>query len=170
MKTSFDSTTSGWPRMKGQSGVTIVEVLIALAVVGVITALLSTAVVGNLQKTRTFGGRTQAAQILNYFGRRVAGGDSAVLPGAGAPLNYGYGQLTSAFSELTSEGGFAEPDRYRVEIVNQGAVTLAGASAVRYDVTVCFEAQGGESCVGGTTLGGAPSSGTGGVPPLPGIN
>lgn len=153
-----------------QAGLTIVEVLIALAVVGIVTALLSTAVVGNLQQTRTFGGRTQASQILNYFGRRVAGGDSAVLPGAGAPLTYGYGQLTSSFPDLTSEGGYAEPDRYRVQIVNQGTVTLAGASAVRYDVTVCLEASGGESCVVGTTLGGAPSSGTGGVPPLPGIN
>lgn len=152
------------------AGLTLLEVIIALAVVGVVTALLSTAVVGNLQKSRTFGGRTQAGQILNYFGRRVAGGDRALLPASGTPLSYDYGTLKTSFKELTSDGGFADPDRYRVDITNVGSVTLSSASAVRYDVTVCFQASGGESCVVGTTLGAAPSAASGTVPPLPGIN
>ena len=161
--------TANPSRARRQGGLTLLEVIIAIAVLGIVTAVLTTGVVGNLQKTRTFGGRTEASQILNYFGRRVAGGDNVVLPSS--TLDWDYGDLTTAFPELSREGGYAEPDRFRVSITNQGTVGVGSSSstATRYDVSVCFQAAGGESCLSGTTLGAAPSA-AGSAPPLPGMN
>lgn len=149
-------------------GLTVVEVLIALAVIGIVTAAFTTAVVGSLRHTSVTGARTEAVQVLNYLGRRAAGGDSAVLPAAGSPLTWGYGTLASTFPDLTNFGGLSDPARYRATISNAGAVSMASASATEYDVNVCYQAGGGEHCVQGSTLGPAPASGSG-TPPLPGI-
>ncbi len=152
-------------------GLTLIEVLIALAVIAIVTAFLSTSVVGNIQKTRTFGQRTEASQILNYIGRRVgAGDDPAFLPEVGTNVEHGYGELATAYEELTPKAGFANTALYRVEIANIGTVTLGSASAERYDVTVCFEANQGESCVVGTTLSFPAAIAALNPPPLPGIN
>lgn len=149
-------------------GLTVVEVLIALAVIGVVTAAFTTAVVSNLHHTSVTGARTEAVQVLNYLGRRTAGGDTTVLPAAGTPNVWAYGSLATSFPDLTNQGGLSDPARYRASITNAGTVTLAGANSVEYDVSVCYQAGGGEHCVQGTTMGPAPSSG-GGAPTLPGI-
>jgi len=53
-------------------GLTVVEVMLALAVIGIITAAFTTAVVGNLRHGQVTGARTEAVQVLNYLGRRAA--------------------------------------------------------------------------------------------------
>lgn len=153
-----------------RDGLTILEVLIALVIVGVSFAILSVAMVGSLQQTQRAGIRTQSTQYLNYFGRLVAGGDQAVLAGSTTALSWGYGALGGAFVDLpTGSGGSADAARYRAVIENVGAVTFVGASAVHYRVTVCTTSVTGETCVVGNTLGPAPGL-PGGTPPLEGIN
>ncbi|HZJ10125.1 MAG TPA: hypothetical protein VFD39_10550 [Trueperaceae bacterium] len=153
-----------------RAGLTVLEVLLALAVLAILGATFTTAVVGNLRHTTVSGQRTQSAQVLNYLGRRVAGGDEAVLPAVGESLAWDYGELGTAFADLQGGDGFAEPGRYRAEIVASGTVTTVGATVVQYDLSVCFRNQEAESCTRGTTLGAPALAGSGTTPPLPGIN
>jgi prepilin-type N-terminal cleavage/methylation domain-containing protein len=153
-----------------RKGLSLVEVIIALAVVAIAFAILSTALVGQLQFTGNAGARTQTAQYLNYFGRLVAGGDSAVLPAAGGSLAWEYGEVGTAFPDLPGGSDLQAADRYRAQIDSVGDVTYVGATGVQYRVTVCSETPTGESCVVGTTIGPAPLAGGGSPPPLPGIN
>ena len=151
-----------------KEGLTLVEVLVALVLIGIVVSFFTTSFVSNIQQSNRFGQRTQASQYLNYFGRRVAGGDNTLLPTSGAPLAWNYGALSASFPDLNN-AGFADPNQYRVSIVNGGTVTLAGASAVRYTLTVCHKPGQNESCVIATTTGSAPAAGQN-TPPLPGIN
>ena len=153
-----------------RSGLTIVEVLIALAIVGVAVAILSTSLVGNLQQTERAGTRTQTTQYLNFLGRKVAGGDGAVLAPAGAALTWAYGELGGAFPDLpTGSGGRDDAERYRASVEHVANVAFVGAEAVQYRITVCTQSTTGEACVVGTTLGPEPAAG-GAAPLLPGIN
>lgn len=156
-------------RTRRTDGLTLLEVILAVAIIGVLSAIFTTTVVGSLQKTRSFGSRTEASQILNLIGRRVAGGETSLLPAAGTPQAWDYGALGGAFPDLAVSGGFTDPDRYRASVVNAGAVSLGGATLVEYDVAVCYAGDGGESCVRGTTLGPEPGA-TPNTAPLPGIN
>lgn len=153
---------------RSSAGLTLVEVLLALAVIGIVTAAFTTAVVGNLHHSSVTGARTEAVQVLDYLGRRVAGGDSAVMPPSGSSRSWAYGSLASSFPDLTDHGGLSDPGRYRASVTSAGDVALAGSSVAQYDVRVCFEAAGGEHCVSATTMGLYPSSG-GSSPQLPGI-
>src|SRR5690606_37814562 len=107
-----------------------------LAVLG---ATFTTAILCNLRRTTTAGQRTQSSQVLNYLGRRVAGGDAAVLPTLGESLTWDYGQLGIAFPDLQSGEGFAEPERYQAQVVASGTVSVAGSNLVQYDLQVCFQ-------------------------------
>ena len=154
--------------MRRRPGLTIVEVLIALAIIAVAFSLLSTALVGSLQQTSRAGSRTQTTQYLEFLGRQVAGGSAAVLAPVGTPIVWAYDELDDAFPELPG-GGAGDAAAYRAEVVQVATVAFAGASAVQYRITVCGQAATGEACVAGTTLGPPPSAG--GTPPLlPGIN
>lgn len=157
-------------RVRAVSGLTVLEVLIALSVIGVVAAAFTTSTVSTVRYTAASGQRTQAVQLLNYFGRRVAGGDGALLPASGTPSSWDYGALVRAFPDLTDQGGFTDPAGYRVRIDNAGDVAFANASATRYDLTVCFHRDSGESCVDGTTFGPSPSPSAATPPLLPGIN
>lgn len=151
-------------------GLTIVEVLIALGIIGVAFAILSTALVGNLQHTQRAGVRTQATHYLNYLGRRVAGGDAGVLAEVDEPIAWDYGALVTAFPDLPSgAAGRADADRYRAVVENVGTIDFVGALTVHYRVTVCTASATGETCVAGNTLGPEPAVG-GTPPPLEGIN
>ena len=152
-------------------GMTIIEVLVALVIIGIAFTILSVALVGNLRQTDRFGARTQTSQFLSYLGRLVAGGDPDVLAAADTPLTWDYGQLGAAFADLpTGSGGRDDVARYRATIEQVSAVNFVGASAAQYRITVCSTDVAGEACVNGTTLGPAPL-GVGTAPPLlPGIN
>lgn len=151
-------------------GLTIIEVLVALVIVAVAFTILSTGLVGSLQQTQRAGIRTQTTQYLADFGRRVAGGDGAVLAAASTPLTWAYGGLGAAFADLPTGGGIGDAARYRVQIEQVGTVTFVGATAVQYRITVCTMTTTGESCTVGTTLGPPPTAGGSSPPLLPGIN
>lgn len=152
------------------AGLTLVEVVLALAVLAILGATFTTAMVNNLKHTRVSGQRSQGAQVLNYLGRRVAGGDEALLPQTGETLAWDYGELANAFPDLGGAQGFADPERYRASVTAIGTVSAAGASVVQFDISVCFQHQDGEACVNGTTLGAPAQAGPAATPPLPGIN
>ena len=157
-------------RTRATAGLTVIEVLVALAIIGVVTAAFTTGVVSTVRHTSVAGAKTQAVQVLNYLGRRVAGGDNALLPDSGSPLTWGYGGLPTAFPDMTNQGGFAQPSAYRASISNAGSVSFGGASAVEYDVRVCFKGTDSEHCVSAATLGPEPSASASVAPLLPGIN
>lgn len=151
-------------------GLSLVEVIIALAVVAIAFAILSTALVGQMRFAGTAGARTQTTQYLNYFGRLVAGGDAAVLPAVGDSLIWDYGDLGASFPDLPGGAGLDAADRYRAQIDSVAAITYVGATGVQYRVTVCSVTPNGESCAVAATIGPAPLAGGGSAPPLPGIN
>lgn len=157
-------------RNRATQGLTVVEILIALAIIGVVTAAFTTGVVSTMRHTSVAGAQTQAVQVLNYLGRRVAGGDNTLLPQSGTPLTWAYGGLSKAFPDMTDQGGFADPASYRASISNAGSVSFGGASAVEYDVRVCFKGTDNEHCVSAATLGPEPSASAASAPLLPGIN
>ncbi|MBX3144853.1 MAG: type II secretion system protein [Trueperaceae bacterium] len=157
-------------RRRLAAGLTLLEVVLALAVLAILGAAFTTVFVNNMRHTSISGQRTQAAQVLNYFGRRVAGGDMVVLPDLNDTLEWGYGDLGTAFTDISSGDGFADPERYRVAISASRNVDLLGSRVVQYDLSVCFQGSNGESCVTGTTLGSSNIPATGLTPPLPGIN
>jgi prepilin-type N-terminal cleavage/methylation domain-containing protein len=148
-------------------GLTLVEVLVALLLLGVAVTMLAVALLGSVQQTERFGARTQASDLLGFFGRAVAAGDPAVLPTA-TPFAWGYGELAAAFPELAARGR-ADPGRYRAAIRRVAVVSFAGAESIQYAIVVCSRAPSGEICVDGTTLG--PEAGDAGAASLlPGLN
>lgn len=156
---------------RASGGLTLLEVVLALAVLAILGATFTTVVLGNLRHTSTSGQRTQAAQVLNYLGRRVAGGDAPVLPQPGETLRWDYGDLNAAFPDIANSDGVAAPRLYRAEVASTGSLALAGASVIQYDLSVCYRNAGtSETCVRGTTFGPPPAGGEGADPPLPGIN
>lgn len=151
-------------------GLSLVEVLIALAVVAVAFAILSTALVSQLRVSGNANARTQTTQYLNYLGRLVVGGTAAALPAVGESLAWDYGELGTAFPDLPVAGGLEGADRYRARIDSVAAITYVGATGVQYRVTVCSMTPTGESCSVAATIGPAPLASGGTPPPLPGIN
>lgn len=151
-------------------GLTVIETLVAITILGIITAAVMTTYASSMRQNANAGKRTQSAQVLNFLGRRVAGGESAVLAGK-TPKSWDYGELSAAFPELHNEEGFANPDYYRATVTNLGEVSLSSASAIHYHIEVCTRTQGSstESCVQGDTAGPAPG-GSGSASALPGIN
>ena len=156
-----------------ERGLTILEVVLAVAIIAIVMGVLTTTVVSNLKQTSTTGASSQAAQVLNYLGRRVAGGQTEVLPPANTTARrWDYGQLT-AFTDLaTAERGISDPIFYKAQVTNSGQVQLAGSQLTRYTIEVCHERGGGEHCVSGTTFGPSPlnAANPNSVPPLPGLN
>jgi len=139
-------------------GLTIVEVLVAMAILGIVIAAVTSIYLSSIRNNADAGMRTQTAQILNTVGRRVAAAESGFTP-ADDPLIVDYGEMLSTFPELSHEEGFADAERYRFTVVNLGEVSLAGAVAIRYEIEVCTRAAGGqgtERCLTGQTAGPMP--------------
>jgi len=146
-------------------------VLVALAILGIVTAAILTTYVGSIRANSDAGRKTQSVQILNAMGRRVAGADPIVLAQSGTPLTWDYGGLKTSFPELTGDGA-ANPDLYRATVTNAGVVTLGNAEVTHYTVEVCTRsrAEGAENCVSGDTAG-VPPGPSGDEPTgLPGVN
>lgn len=151
-------------------GLTIIEVIIAVAIIAIVMGTLTTTVVSNLKRTSTTNGSTQAAQVLNYLGRRVSGAQSAVLPVSNASFSWDYGELETAFPDLASEKGVSDPKFYRAQITNTKSVSFAGATLVHYDLSVCHRLGGGEHCLTGITFAPSPADASDPEFFLPGIN
>lgn len=148
------------------TGLTVVEVLIALVVVAIAVSLLATATVSSARHDANSGSRTQAVQILNYLGRLVAANDENVLL---SDRNWGYGELQSAFSEMSTEARRADPNLYRASVTEDGAIGLGTAAGILYEIQVCWRAAQEENCVNGSTAG-LPFSVGGAPAPDPVVN
>lgn len=153
------------------AGLTVVEVLVALAVLGIVTAAITTTYISSIRHNSDAGMRTQSAQLLNAIGRRVAGSDPALLPTASTPLSWDYGQLAAAFPDLDGVG-YAEINRHRLTVTNLGVVRLGTAETIHYRIETCTQAQGGgaERCLVGNTAGYPPGPPDPDAGQLPGIN
>ena len=149
------------------TGLSLVEVLIAIAILGIAVAILSTTTLSAVQNNNVSGSRTQATQVLNYLGRLVAGGDRIMFEHE--DLEWGYGELGSAFSELSVEAGRADPALYRADVDNLGWIGLGDAEMLHFRVTVCWMASGNEHCVVGNTAGPEVVEEDATPAPLPGI-
>ena len=159
-------------RDRSALGLTLVEVLVATAILGTVLAFLSSTMLQSIRVNGISGRRVQTTQLVNYLGRRVVGGESALLPaGDGDEIAWGYGELSAAFPDLEREaGGFSDPNAYRASVTRVGTVTFLGAQAVRYDIRSCSVLQGDETCVTAGTFGPRAVAAGGGSPLLPGIN
>lgn len=133
-----------------KSGLTVVEVLVALVILAVAGAMLATTTVSSLRHDATSGGRTQAVQILNYLGRLASSSDVVLLSGE---REWDYGELQTTFTELSTEARRADPNRYRAFVDELGTVGLGISTANLYRVTVCWMASEDESCVEAVTAG-----------------
>lgn len=137
--------------MREQSGLTLVEVLIAIAILGIAVAMLSTTTLSSVQNNSISGSRTQATQVLNYLGRLVAGADPVLFQDA--DLSWAYGELGSHFTDLSQEASRADPALYRAWLDNLGWIGIGTAQMVHFRVNVCWMASGDEICVQGNTAG-----------------
>ena len=153
-------------------GLTILEVLLAIAILSIVMVALNATLISSLRETSVAGSRTQAVQILNYLGRRIVGGDTTLLPTT--RLQFLYGTLRQNFPDLPNAVRFANPDLYRVEIQNLGAPSWSstiGVEVHRYRIAVCWKWRGEETCTIGETFSTPPpSSGSGNPPVFEGIN
>lgn len=150
------------------NGLSMVEVLIALAVVGIVVAVLTTATLSSVRNTATAGGRTQATQVLSYLGRLVAGGDNILFQNE--ELEWGYGELGGHFTELTREARRADPALYRAEVITVQDVIFHSVTMPLYRVSVCWMTSGSESCVTADTIGPEYDPVEENHEPLPGIS
>ena len=152
-----------------KDGLTIIEVMIAMVLFGIVLATFTTAVTSNFSLTQRVGQDVQATRVLNYFVRQVAAGQANLLAVAGTPLTWGYNSLAAAFPTLTDTDAYKDLDDYRLTITNSGPIALSGATAVNYTIQVCFT-QSTERCLSAETVSGSPLPAAGTRPPLPGIN
>lgn len=150
-----------------RSGLTMIEVIVAIAILGIAVAVLATTAASSIRNNAISGERTQATQVLNYLGRLVAGADPILF--ADADLKWGYGQLRGSFIELTKEVGRANPDLYRAQVQDLGWIGIGDAQMVHYRVSVCWMAAGNEQCVRGDTAGPEIIEDDPNPAPLPGI-
>lgn len=141
--------------MRADRGLTIIEVLIAMAIVGVVVAILSTITVSSLRHDAISGSRTQAVQILSYLGRLASGSDATLLASDGT---WDYGELQGTFTELRTEARHANPALYRAEVEQLGTTGLGASVVELYRVTVCWQQAGEEHCVSGNTAGPPPTA------------
>lgn len=146
------------------SGFTLIEVILAIAVLGVVLAAVAITMVSSMQHNVASGSRSQAAQVMNYLGRRVAGGEISNL----GDTEWDYGGLATSFGDLTRESNLADPDLYRAEIAQLPNIGIGDTRIPHYRVRVCWEDGSGETCVEGHTAGPGPGGESGEM--LPGIN
>lgn len=135
--------------MRRQDGFTLLETIVAIAVLGIVLAALAGVTVSSLGQTRNGSLRAQATQVLDTVGRRVIGGaDASLLPASGSTVVFDYGEASS----IVDLGG-NDSDLYRVTITHAGSVTVGDTTTLqRYRVAVCFRGTGDEQCLNGTTL------------------
>lgn len=145
-------------------GFTLVEVLIAIAVLGIVLSAVSITMLSSIRQNHVAGNRSQAAQIVNYLGRRIAGGEISQLGGT----TWGYGSLATSFVDLNRERNLADTNLYRAQVLQLPRIGLGTTSIPHYRVTVCWNISEGESCVSGDTAGPGPGASSG--ESLPGIN
>lgn len=147
-----------------QMGLTVVEVLVSLVIIGVIVAVISTVTISSVRTDDQSGARTQAVQVLSYLGRLASSSDPALLSGA---RSWNYGELPVGFPELAQEVHHGDPNQYRASVTEMGLVGIGSATVLLYRIQVCWEDLEAESCVSGDTAGPVtPPPGEEGFPPV----
>ncbi len=135
--------------MRSSLGLTLLETIVALAVVSIVLGSLATVSTSSLRESRAGNNKTQATQILDTVGRRIAGGEEAgLLPAEGKEL-----ELSSTALESLTNMDLADAAEYEVTIENVGDLTVSMSQLAQYRVTVCYAGSEGERCVVGATLG-----------------
>lgn len=158
--------------MRKVQGLTLVEVVVALAILAIALGTLTGLLIGGMRQNLSSGKRTQASQVLNHLGRLLVGGDPRLLAPAGEPLTWDYGELAATFPELAGAGNLSQPELYRVRVENLGTPTEVADLGVRLDayrLEVCWKDGAHEACVAGEAIA-APPGGGGHPPPIPLIN
>lgn len=134
--------------MRNTSGLTLLETVVAIAICGIVLGALATVSTSALRESRQGNHKTQATQVLDTLGRRIAGGlDPSLLLPQGESLTLTGAQVDA----LMSLRGFRE-GAFEATIVNQGDFALGTTRLHRYVVEVCYDGPDGR-CVRGVTLG-----------------
>lgn len=134
--------------MRGSTGLTLLETVVAIAICAIILGALATVATSSLRESRQGNYKAQATQVMDTLGRRIAGGhDTSLLLASGEDTVLD----GAAVDELMSLAAFAE-GAFEATIENLGALTVQTTTLYRYRVEVCYEG-GSERCVSGITLG-----------------
>ncbi len=138
--------------MKKQ-GLSLMEVVIAVAILGILSTVLTTTLVSNLRRTSTAGQTSQVVPVLDFLSVLVARGDARVL--SGAETIWAYGQLPALFTDIS--GGINTNDlaRYRARVTIIDTVAIGAAESTIVELEVCFNDAGADRCVTGRTLANA---------------
>jgi len=135
--------------MRARGGFTLLETVVAVAVLAIVLTALTTVATSSLRTGRDGNFKIQATQLLDTVGRRVAGGvDLALLPASSAPITVGYGDV----GDVVDFGDTTWSDAFRFTITRDGSVTVGASSVARYRIEVCHRSGDDERCVRGTTL------------------
>jgi len=135
--------------MRTREGFTLLETVVAVAVLAIVLTALTTVATSSLRTGRDGNFKIQATQVLDTVGRRVAGGvDLALLPAQGTPITVGYGDV----DDVVDFGDTTWSDAFRFTITRDGSVTVGASSVARYRIEVCHRSGDDERCVRGTTL------------------
>jgi len=138
--------------------------MVAILVLGIVLAAVSITIVSSMRQNLAAGNRSQAAQVMNYFGRRIAGGDISQF----GAMAWDYGSLATEFQDLGREANLADTNLYRAEIAQFPRIGIGATTIPHYRISVCWTNADGESCVSGDTAGPGPGASSG--ESLPGIN
>jgi prepilin-type N-terminal cleavage/methylation domain-containing protein len=137
-------------------GLTIIEVIVALAILSIVLAAFSTSVVGSMKQNSSSGSRTGAVRFLDHLGRLVVEGDSNVLPtNSSTPRSWSYGSLDT-LPELSNKGGFGDPNLYKAKVTagtQPSWATSEGLALTAYTLEVCWKNSGKDTCVRATGVG-----------------
>lgn len=135
-----------------RQGLTLVEVIMALAIIGVLVGVFATSLSSNLGVTANTNQRSQSSQILGQLSRKIIDNDPLVLTNPGTDLTWGYAQLGALFPNLATQAGSSDINKYRAEISIVGNATVGVTSLAVYQITLCFQAEN-EVCQDVTTFG-----------------
>lgn len=135
--------------LRSPAGLTLLETIVAIAIVAIILSTLMTVTSNSLRESRSGNFKTQATQLLDTVGRRIAGGsDATVLPNAGETIELDSNDLSEmANIELNDAADF------EATIENLGEFTVSSTRLEQYRVVICYAGSAGERCVSGGTLG-----------------
>lgn len=135
--------------MRSTQGLTLIETIVAIAICSIVLAALANVSTSSLRESRAGNHKTQATQVLDTIGRRIAGGyDASLLAASGEPV-----VITSDGIVSLTNVGLADVADMTVTISNDGAYTVGFTTLDRYGVEVCYGPENSRRCVLGVTLG-----------------
>lgn len=135
--------------MRSADGLSLLETVVAIAICGIILAALSTVSLSSLRESNRGNYRTQATQILDTLGRRIAGGiDQSTQLRLGESLTIGGADI----DQLMNVSAFRD-QAFEATIENEAVFAVGTTRLSEFRITVCFQGGPSESCVSGVTLG-----------------